>query len=500
MKRVALQVEHKYKNRLVGVHLIDANRRIATIGSARNADLHLLGDDVSGLHGAFEYDNNRWVLSDWASESGTWIHKHPIVEAEIEGATVIHIGAHQLKATPHVLDRDLFRKPVESGTEGETYHQVVVMRAGLVIRTHLLPMKAAFVLELPDKTEAIPAPTSEGWTDTAVGGYLIRQRLARTMAIKESAQATISRTFEPGVHGPLISAIIIFFLIFLGLLLAPGKSPDEMKLVMPEQNQYTRMIYDGQRNRARKLQAEKFQKMLRGQSDSGVSKQSQGGDQGTQKPGGQKVAGAKVINNLKAAGLGALIGKISARVSKNSLLLQAAGVSPDQKASGRALGVGGGGALDKLGGGAAGGSLSHKIGGVGTLGKGGGSSAYKGAGALARGTVGTADVGIIEEETEVEGGLDKDVIARVIAGQLGQIRYCYERQLSANPDLYGKVLVKFTIGAAGSVLSQTIGSSSLNNAMVEGCILRRVAAWQFPLPKGGTNVLVTYPFLFKSTR
>jgi TonB family protein len=163
--------------------------------------------------------------------------------------------------------------------------------------------------------------------------------------------------------------------------------------------------------------------------------------------------------------------------------------------------VGGGGALDKLGGGhKLGGGASEKIAGVGTLGKGGGSSAYKGAGSLARGTVGTADVGIIDEESEVEGGLDKEVIARVIQGQLGQIRYCYERQLSANPDLYGKVLVKFTIGAQGSVVAQTIGTSSLNNAMVEGCILRRVAGWQFPQPKGGTNVLVTYPFLFKSTR
>ncbi|MGZ3721801.1 MAG: AgmX/PglI C-terminal domain-containing protein, partial [Bdellovibrionales bacterium] len=121
-------------------------------------------------------------------------------------------------------------------------------------------------------------------------------------------------------------------------------------------------------------------------------------------------------------------------------------------------------------------------------------------GALSVGNTGTADVGVLEEETEVEGGLDKEAIARVIRSQLGQIRYCYERQLSANPDLYGKILVKFTIGAAGSVTAQTIGNTSLNNAMVEGCILRRIAGWQFPNPKGGTNVLVSYPFLFKSTR
>jgi outer membrane biosynthesis protein TonB len=114
--------------------------------------------------------------------------------------------------------------------------------------------------------------------------------------------------------------------------------------------------------------------------------------------------------------------------------------------------------------------------------------------------VGNAEVGILEEESEVDGGLDRDVIARVIQSQLGQIRYCYERQLSANPELYGKVLVKFTIGGTGNVVAQMVGNTSLNNAMVEGCILRRIAGWQFPQPKGGTNVLVSYPFLFKSTK
>lgn len=502
MKRVALQVEHRYKNRLVGVHLIDANQKIATIGSARGADIHLLGDEVSGLHGAFEIENERWILSDWGSQSGTWIHKKPIVEQTIDGATVIHIGSHQLKATPHVLDRDLFARPLSVVGEGELFHQIVILKKGYVIRSLLLPPKESYTFEMAGEKQTLPAPTSENWVDHEIAKFVIKQRLTKAQEIGESPQAAISRSFEPGVHGTLISAIIVFFLIFLGLLLAPQRSTDNMKLVMPEQNQFTRMIYDGQKTRTQKLQAEKYQKLLRGQTNQGANRPAPGGDTGSVNPGGAKVSGAKVINNLKASGLGALIGKISQRASKNALLLQAAGVAPDSKQSGQALGIGGSGkALDELGGKAIGkGAQSHKIGGVGTLGKGGGSSEYKGAGQLARGTVGTAEVGIIEEETEIDGGLDKDAISRVIQSQLGQIRYCYERQLSANPDLYGKVLVKFTIAASGTVVTQTIGQSSLNNAMVEGCILRRVAGWQFPQPKGGTTVLVTYPFLFKSTR
>jgi len=201
--------------------------------------------------------------------------------------------------------------------------------------------------------------------------------------------------------------------------------------------------------------------------------------------------------NLKNAGLGAMIGRVAARAGKDAHLVAAAGVAADSANAGRALRLGGGSSTDKLGG--AGGE-TMKVGGLSTAGKGGGVSGYKSTGALSLGNIGNADVGVLEEESEVDGGLDKEAIARVIRSQLGQIRFCYERQLSVNPELYGKLMVKFTIGAAGSVVAQSVGTTSLNNAMVEGCILRRIAGWQFPQPKGGTNVLVTYPFLFKSTR
>ena len=122
-----------------------------------------------------------------------------------------------------------------------------------------------------------------------------------------------------------------------------------------------------------------------------------------------------------------------------------------------------------------------------------------GMGGLAAGGTGSGGVGLIEEEGEITGGLDREIIAQYIKSKLGQILYCYERQLSAKPDLFGKVAVKFTIGPSGQVEQQLIGDTTLKNATVEGCILNRVAAWKFPAPQGGTRVLVTYPFLFKST-
>ena len=136
--------------------------------------------------------------------------------------------------------------------------------------------------------------------------------------------------------------------------------------------------------------------------------------------------------------------------------------------------------------------------GVSTAGRGGGGS-LSGYGSLSGGNTGNAGIGLIEEESEVVGGLDRDVIAQYIKTQLGQILYCYERQLSAHPEMEGKVSVKFTIDGSGKVDEQKIGDTTLKNATVEGCILNRVAQWKFPNPKGGTKVVVTYPFLFKST-
>jgi len=499
MRKLALQVEHKFKNRVVGVHLIDGKFSTTTIGSSRTADIRVIGDDIAGLHAAFECEGEKWTVSDLGSESGTWINKKPVVEYEIEGATVIHIGNHQLKATPHAMERDLFHKAQAEGEGSIIYHQVVIFKSGFVQRSLLLEQHEAFRPEMHGFAETLPAPKSGDWSITENGPWSIKQRLTKSDQVKEKVSDAFGEDWKR--PAPILAALMMVFVVFGMMFLLPQKPDDSMKTLTPEmQNQYTRLIFDGQKVRAKKAIAQKLQKQVSGQSEQGVAKNTTGGDAGSKVNGANKApVGAKVVVNIRNSGLSALIGKVAARASRNANLVQAAGVAPDQR-SGHALGIGGGTSLDKTGMGGGTGAHSERVGGLGTAGKGGGVTGYKGTGALALGKTGTADVGVLEEETEVEGGLDKEAIARVIRSQLGQIRYCYERQLSANPDLYGKILVKFTIGAAGAVTAQSIGNTSLNNAMVEGCILRRIAGWQFPTPKGGTNVLVSYPFLFKSTR
>lgn len=108
----------------------------------------------------------------------------------------------------------------------------------------------------------------------------------------------------------------------------------------------------------------------------------------------------------------------------------------------------------------------------------------------------TSELGIDDPAT-VSGGLDREVIRRVILSHRAQIRYCYEKQLAVSPSLAGKLMVEFVIGADGRVTTSRVAEDSLADAEVGRCIVSRVKGWSFPKPEGGGVVVVTYPFLFK---
>ncbi len=99
----------------------------------------------------------------------------------------------------------------------------------------------------------------------------------------------------------------------------------------------------------------------------------------------------------------------------------------------------------------------------------------------------------------IMGSLDKEIIRRVIKEHLAQIRYCYEKELTRSPGLFGKVATQFTISADGNVQSAEVQQSTMNNAEVERCITSKIRTWVFPKPKGGGVVVVKYPFIFKTT-
>ena len=94
------------------------------------------------------------------------------------------------------------------------------------------------------------------------------------------------------------------------------------------------------------------------------------------------------------------------------------------------------------------------------------------------------------------GSLDKTVIQAVIQRHLNQIRYCYQRELTKDPDLGGRVVIKFVVAKDGTVSSATVKSTTMYNDAVESCIAGRFMRFQFPEPAGGGIVIVSYPFVF----
>ena len=79
-----------------------------------------------------------------------------------------------------------------------------------------------------------------------------------------------------------------------------------------------------------------------------------------------------------------------------------------------------------------------------------------------------------------------------------EVRFCYERELMRQPELFGRVSAQFTISATGTVISSAIAASTLNSAPVEACIAQAVRRWEFPKPEGGGIVIVSYPFVLKA--
>jgi len=156
---------------------------------------------------------------------------------------------------------------------------------------------------------------------------------------------------------------------------------------------------------------------------------------------------------------------------------------------GDARGVGG---LGSRGTGPGGGGTAIGLGGLGTQGTGRGT----GGGGIDLGGRGKDITKIIPGKTTVVGGLDKDVIQKVIRRHQNEIKYCYESELNKRPDLAGKVAVAFTIDPTGSVSEASVTETTLGSSAAEQCMLSRIRRWKFPEPKGGGVVAVTYPWIF----
>jgi MYXO-CTERM domain-containing protein len=103
---------------------------------------------------------------------------------------------------------------------------------------------------------------------------------------------------------------------------------------------------------------------------------------------------------------------------------------------------------------------------------------------------------IRQTATTVTGKLPPEVVQRIVRQNFGRFRLCYENGLRNNPNLQGKISVKFEIGPKGDVLSAKDSGSDLPDMGVVNCVTRGFSNLSFPEPEDHKNVSVVYPMVF----
>jgi len=85
-------------------------------------------------------------------------------------------------------------------------------------------------------------------------------------------------------------------------------------------------------------------------------------------------------------------------------------------------------------------------------------------------------------------------IIKTIIGSNKSIKRCISSQRSRDPDLSGKIYVKFKISPSGAVSRARVTTSRYAGTALDTCISREVNALQFP-PFEGKTQNITYPLL-----
>ena len=97
------------------------------------------------------------------------------------------------------------------------------------------------------------------------------------------------------------------------------------------------------------------------------------------------------------------------------------------------------------------------------------------------------------------GCLTKQMIRLVIRSHLLEVKQCYERGLASSPTFEGKLVTRFTVGGEGRVIAVEALESS-GRPDVDECITHAQTGWLFPRPSNGGSVVVTYPFVLRTSK
>jgi hypothetical protein len=156
-------------------------------------------------------------------------------------------------------------------------------------------------------------------------------------------------------------------------------------------------------------------------------------------------------------------------------------------AGGVAVATDGAGAGGRKGGGGGGAAT------IGDLGTSGGGKVGLGAKSEVRvsGSVGVEDAEVDSPD------IDQQKLSGFVRARMAAIKACYENQLKRNPNLKGKIRIRFTILETGGLADVAAVENTLGSTEVAACIVGTMRTWRTPFRPAGT-VPVDYPFVFSA--
>jgi hypothetical protein len=90
-------------------------------------------------------------------------------------------------------------------------------------------------------------------------------------------------------------------------------------------------------------------------------------------------------------------------------------------------------------------------------------------------------------------------IAGVVRRHTDSLRACYQTVLGPKPHATGKVVTRFAIDRLGKVRGSCVESSTLNEPLVETCVVDDILRWEFPAgPERLFSpwLIINFPFVF----
>jgi TonB family protein len=100
------------------------------------------------------------------------------------------------------------------------------------------------------------------------------------------------------------------------------------------------------------------------------------------------------------------------------------------------------------------------------------------------------------EARAAHGKIDAFVVRETIRRDLPKINRCYESALRYEPELAGKVKVRFEVLRKGAVADVRVVENTTGHPGVERCVTRVVKGIRFPSRRSGKALGFTFPFVF----